>query len=91
MSSKIALTTLLLSGSGMVFTATADARGRGRCGCSGETSGTYYAETAQASDGRRVYSYEPGNGYYMGRGSSSRSNVPSYLLPKSDPRKYDVQ
>ena len=91
MSTKIVFTTLLLLGIGLVFTASADARGHGRRGCNGGTSGTYYTETAQTSDGRRVYSYEPGNGYYMGRGTSSRANVPLYLLPKSDPRKYDAR
>ena len=88
MSSKILVAALLLSGIGLVFTASVDARGRGRCGCGGET---YYTETVQASDGSRVYSYEPSNRYYMGRGTSSRSNVPLYLLPKSDPRKYDAR
>lgn len=90
MSSKIIFATFVLSGIGLVFTATADARGHGRCGCAGD-SGTYYTETAQAPDGSRVYSYEPSNRYYMSRGTSSRSNVPLYLLPKSDSRKYDTR
>ncbi len=88
MSSKIVVTTLLLSAMGLVFSATADARGRGRCGCCESSDG--YTATAQASDGR-LYSYEPGSSYYTSRGTSSRSNVPSYLLPKSDPRKYDAR
>jgi hypothetical protein len=90
MSSKTIFATLLLSGIGLVVTATADARGRGNCGCSGN-SGAYYTETAQASDGNRVYSYEPTNRYYMSRGTSSRSNVPLYSLPKSDSRRYDAR
>lgn len=90
MLSKTIFTTLLLSGIGLVFTGTAEARGRGNCGCSGN-SGAYYAETVQASDGSRVYSYEPSNRYYMSRGTSSRSNAPLYLLPKSDSRKYDAR
>jgi hypothetical protein len=91
MSSKIVFTAILLSGLiGAFFTATADAAGRGNCGCCNGTSVTY-TETAQAADGRRVYSYEPGTRYYTGRGTSSRSNVPQYLLPKSDSRKYDAR
>lgn len=90
MNSKIVLTTLLLSGLGLVFSATADARGRGNCGCC-SNSGTTYTETAQAADGQRVYSYQPSSGYYMGRGTSSRPSTPLYLVPKSDSRKYDAR
>lgn len=85
--SKFVVTTLLLSAFGLAFSATADARGRGRCGCC-ESNGTYY--TAQASDGSRLYSYEPGSGYYVSPRASSRT-TPLYLLPKSDPGKYDVR
>lgn len=88
MSQKLLMTALVIAGLGLVFTSTADARGR-RCG--GGYSGGYYTETAQAYDGNRLYSYEPtsDSGYYVRPRSSSRPNTPVYLLPKSDPGKYD--
>ena len=86
MSQKLLITALVLTGLGLVFTSSADARGR-RCG--GYSNGNYYTETAQASDGSRLYSYEPDSGYYVRPRSSYRSSTPLYLLPKSDPGKYD--
>ncbi len=42
----------------------------------------------QSTDVRR-YSYEPQYQPSMSRGNYSRSRVPTYLLPKTDPRRYD--
>ena len=89
MSTKIIFSAFVLAGIGLVFCSTADARSRGRLFRNNRGSeGTY---TAQASGERRLYSYEPDSGSYGSRGATSRSNVPLYLLPKSDPRKYDIR
>lgn len=50
---------------------------------------------AQSAPARRSYSYVPSDGTSYGSrswssGGYSRSRTPSYLLQKSDPRRYDI-
>ena len=62
-----------------------------------ETGGSYYRYQESDSGTYRRYSYEPGAGvsttpmyrtYTYGNQGLRSPNVPKYLLPKADPRKY---
>jgi len=50
---------------------------------------TYSYEPAQPTfSAPRVYSNQPSERYYSGGMSQGRSSTPSYLLPKTDPRRF---
>ena len=91
MYAKILTAMFVVFAAGLILSSTLQAGGG--CTCSSGSSDYYYSDNAQASNGRRVYSYEPGtrasaSRTYSTRSFSTRTNVPKYLLPKGDPRKY---
>ena len=101
MSLKILATTLFVSGAVLSLAGTADARGRRYCNCctpvymdsnvgvAPSPAGTAQANAGTAQTEVRRYSYEPQYQSNVNRGNYSRRSVPTYLLPKTDPRRYD--